>query len=261
MMNGEQMTKINGDQTGKQNYAVEESDCQSNGMVAKLRLFRDSLQTQPPFISKEIDDMTLKRFLRARDFDVKKASAMLLKYLKWRNEFVPNGSVSPSEVPNEIAQNKMFMQGFDRTGRPITVLFGAKHFQNKNLDEFKRYVVGALDKLCARVPAEQEKFVVIGDLQGWCYANCDFHGYLAALSILQDYFPERLGKVFIVHVPYIFMAVWKLVCPFIDHNTRKKIVFVENKKLKSTLLEDIDETQMPEIYGGQLPLVPILQSC
>lgn len=36
-----------------------------------------------------------------------------------------------------------------------------------------------------------------------------------------------------------------------------QIIFVENKKLKSTLLSDIDESQLPDTYGGQLPLVPI----
>lgn len=40
---------------------------------------------------------------------------------------------------------------------------------------------------------------------------------------MQDYYPERLGKMFIVHAPYIFMAVWKIVYPFIDKNTRKKV--------------------------------------
>lgn len=39
-----------------------------------------------------------------------------------------------------------------------------------------------------------------------------------------------------------------------------QIVFVEDKKLKSTLQEEIDESQIPEIYGGQLPLVPIQES-
>lgn len=39
-----------------------------------------------------------------------------------------------------------------------------------------------------------------------------------------------------------------------------QIVFVENKKLRSTLLGDIDESQLPDTYGGKLPLVPI-QDC
>lgn len=39
-----------------------------------------------------------------------------------------------------------------------------------------------------------------------------------------------------------------------------QIMFVENKSLKSTLLEGIDESQVPEIYGGRMPLVPIEDS-
>ncbi|KAL3529053.1 hypothetical protein ACH5RR_008375 [Cinchona calisaya] len=40
-----------------------------------------------------------------------------------------------------------------------------------------------------------------------------------------------------------------------DHSC--KIKLVEDKQLRATLLEDIDESQLPEIYGGKLPLVPI----
>ncbi|GLT39916.1 hypothetical protein SLA2020_140820 [Shorea laevis] len=226
----------------------------------KISLMRAVLGKQDAS-SKEVDDLMIRRFLRARDLDIEKASAMFLKYLKWRRMFVPNGSISASEVPNEIAQNKMFLQGRDKKGRPISVALGARHFQNKGgVEEFQRFIVYSLDKICARMPPGQEKFVVIGDLEGWGYANSDVRAYVAALSIVQDYYPERLEKLFIVHAPYLFMTVWKIVYPFIDNKTRKKIVFVENKKLKSTLLEEIDESQLPDIYGGQLPLVPIKDS-
>lgn len=82
----------------------------------------------------------LRRFLRARDQDIEKASAMFLKYLKWRHSFIPKGSFSESDIPNELAQNKMFIQGSDKVGRPITVVFGGKHYPNKKggIDEFKR---------------------------------------------------------------------------------------------------------------------------
>ncbi|CAN0906086.1 Phosphatidylinositol transfer protein 3 [Linum grandiflorum] len=229
----------------------------------KLSLLRDLAETKNPS-SKEVDDATLRRFLRARDMDVEKACAMFLKYLNWKQSFLPNGtsSVSTHHISTDISHNKVFLQGTDRTGRPVAVAFGGRHFLNKlaGVDEFKRYVVYVIEKLCASMAEGQEKFVVIGDLEGWGYANSDIRGYLAALHILQDYYPERLGKLFIVHVPYVFMAVWKVIYPFIDTNTKRKIVFVDNKKLKSTLVEDIDESQLPEIYGGKLHLVPIHQT-
>ena len=89
----------------------------------------------------EVDDLTLRRFLRARDLDVEKGSAMFLKYLKWKRSFVPNG-VSPSEIPEELAQGKLFSQGLDKKGRPIVVAFAAKHFQSKDGgDEFKSMIM------------------------------------------------------------------------------------------------------------------------
>ena len=72
--------------------------------------------------------------------DIEKASDMFLKYVRWRDSFVPKGSISVSEVPNELAQNKFFMQGLDRNGRPIVVVYGGRHKQAK-LDEFKRNLI------------------------------------------------------------------------------------------------------------------------
>ena len=76
----------------------------------------------------DVDDFIIRRFLRARDLDIGRACAMFLKYLKWRRTSVPNGFISASEIQNEIEQNKMFMQGLDKQGRPITVLFAGRHF-------------------------------------------------------------------------------------------------------------------------------------
>jgi hypothetical protein len=61
------------------------------------------------------------------------------------------------------------------------------------------------------------------DLKGWGYANCDVRAYIAAIEIMQNYYPERLGKALMIHVPYLFMKAWKMVQPFIDANTKDKV--------------------------------------
>lgn len=210
----------------------------------------------------EVDDLMMRRFLVARDLDVEKASKMFLKYLSWRKTFVPNGYISESEISTQLSHNKFLMQGAGKQGQPVIVVIGNRHKPGGkgSLEEFKRFFVYSLDKLCSRMPIGKEKFSTIVDLEGWGYSNCDIRGYLAILSILQECYPERLDKLFMVHVPYIFMTAWKVVWPFIDSKTRKKIVFVDNKKVQSTLLDDIDESQLPDIYGGKLSLVPI-QDC
>ncbi|XP_065852792.1 uncharacterized protein [Euphorbia lathyris] len=227
---------------------------------SKIQIMRSHVEREDPD-AKEVDDLMMRRFLRARELDIEKASALFLKYLSWKRSFMPNGSISPSEIPNELAQNKIFMQGFDKNNHPIVVVLGAKHIPyTGNIEEFKRFVVFTLERICARMPRGQEKFVAIADLEGWGYTNSDFRAALAVLSILQDCYPERLAKSFVVHVPYIFMTAWKAIYPFIDAKTKKKMVFVDDKNLSSTLREDIEESQLPDIYGGKLPLIPIQDS-
>ncbi|EOA37021.1 hypothetical protein CARUB_v10010070mg [Capsella rubella] len=227
---------------------------------SKVGIMRALCDRQDP-ATKEVDDLMIRRFLRARDLDIEKASTLFLKYLTWKRSMLPKGHIAESEIANDLSHKKVCMQGHDKKGRPIVVAIGNRHNPSKgNPEEFKRFVVYTLEKICARMPRGEEKFVTIGDLQGWGYSHCDIRGYLAALSTLQDCYPERLGKLYIVHAPYVFMTAWKVIYPFIDANTKKKIVFVENKKLTPTLLQDIDESQLPDIYGGKLPLVPIQET-
>ena len=40
----------------------------------------------------------------------------------------------------------------------------------------------------------------------------------------QNYYPERLGKALMINVPYLFMKAWKMIYPFIDNNTRAKVI-------------------------------------
>ncbi|XP_073000542.1 uncharacterized protein [Typha latifolia] len=222
--------------------------------VTQMRAFVEGKDAD----AKEVDNLMLRRFLRARDLDIDKASTLFLKYLKWRRGALPNGFISDIEVKNELSQGKVFMQGLDKMGRPIVVAFGGRHhYAKREMNEWKCFVAYSLEKICSRMPRGQEKFICIGDLKDWGYSNCDIRAYLAALEIMQNYYPERLGKVFLVNVPYIFMKAWKIIYPFIDKQTKKKFVFVDDKNMRATLLDHIDESQLPETYGGKLPLISI----
>lgn len=145
--------------TGKGSLAMESSGItDTNGEEVRLEtdeIEQNKVRIMRAFVeredssSKEVDDLMIRRFLRARDHDIEKASTLFLKYLSWRRAFVPKGFIQPSEIPNELAQNKLFLQGLDKKGRPISVVLGARHKPNKSLDEFKRFIVYSLDKICA----------------------------------------------------------------------------------------------------------------
>jgi hypothetical protein len=74
----------------------------------------------------EEDDFMLRRFLRARDHNIGRASVMLLQYLSWKRDIKPRSYVSDDEVRNEIAKGRIQLHGFDRLGRPwdISIVHG-----------------------------------------------------------------------------------------------------------------------------------------
>ncbi|PIA32854.1 hypothetical protein AQUCO_04300051v1 [Aquilegia coerulea] len=122
-------------------------------MQQKLCLMRSFVEKQDP-TSKEVDDVLLKRFLRHRKLDVEKASDCFLKYLNWRKAFAPDGSISESEIQNQLSHKKDFIQGFDKKGRPLLVRLERRNVPTngkESLDELKRFVVYLMAKICARI--------------------------------------------------------------------------------------------------------------
>ncbi|KAI5083994.1 hypothetical protein GOP47_0000163 [Adiantum capillus-veneris] len=163
-----------------------------------------------------------------------------------------------SEIANELKKDKAFVQGVDKKGRKIMVLLGARHLtSDRDLGEFERFGIFLLDKLSS-LSGDLDKFVGVIDMKGIGYRNMDIKGFLSGLEILQDHYPERLGKLFFVHCPSLFWVIWRICYPFIDPNVREKLVFVDDDgQIKETLLQDIDITQLPVEYGGMLPMVPL----
>ncbi|KAF9516938.1 hypothetical protein BS47DRAFT_584425 [Hydnum rufescens UP504] len=45
------------------------------------------------------------------------------------------------------------------------------------------------------------------------------------LNILQDHYPERLGRALVINIPFIVNAFFNLIMPFVDPVTRVKVRF------------------------------------
>ena len=73
--------------------------------------------------------------------------------------------------------------------------------------------------------------------------------------LLQDHYPERLQWSFLVDPPFFMRLMIPLVRPFMDAKTKAKMVLLSgSKEIKATrLLQEIDEGQLEELYGGNLP--------
>lgn len=71
---------------------------------------------------------------------------------------------------------------------------------------------------------------------------------------LQSYYPERLGKVFLINVPYIFMQVWKVIYQFLDAKTKEKVDFSNIDRHNFFLLKTIyaSEKTRTEPLSGEV---------
>lgn len=77
------------------------------------------------------------------------------------------------------------------------------------------------------------------------------YGYLKSVSsISQDYYPERLGKLYIINAPWGFSSVFNFVKGFLDPVTVAKIHVLGSGYL-TELLQQIPAENLPKVIGGK----------
>jgi hypothetical protein len=64
---------------------------------------------------------------------------------------------------------------------------------------------------------------------------------MMTVLMLQNHYPERLGVLILVDAPFLFRAFWKVISPFVDAKTLKKVVFVSGS--------DKDKRKVLEVRG------------
>jgi len=76
----------------------------------------------------------------------------------------------------------------------------------------------------------QQKMVLLIDYDGFSMSNAPpMKTSKATLTILQDHYPERLFRAYVIKPLTIFYGFFKLISPFIDPVTKAKIVMITNK--------------------------------
>ncbi|KAL8166449.1 hypothetical protein V2J09_007948 [Rumex salicifolius] len=218
-----------------------------------------------PLLEDERSDVVLWKFLRARDFKVKEAFAMLKSTLQWRKQFGIDEIDEEQEQWKDLEDKVVFMHGLSKEGHPICYnVYG--EFNNKKLyqktfsDEDKRqgflrwrirFLERSIRKLDFR-PGGVSTIVQVNDLK-------DSPGIgkselrqatNQALHLLQDNYPELVAKQVFINVPWWYMAVHKMISPFLTQRTKSKFVFAGPSKTAETLFNYIAAEQVPVQYGG-----------
>ena len=76
------------------------------------------------------------------------------------------------------------------------------------------------------------------------------YGYIKqTAAISQNYYPERLGKLYLINAPWGFSSVFSIVKGFLDPVTVQKI-HVLGSGYQRELLEQVPKENLPKIFGG-----------
>lgn len=216
-----------------------------------------------PLLADERSDVILLKFLRARDFKVKDAFTMIKNTVRWRKEFGIDELVE-QELGSDL-EKVAFMHGFDKEGHPVCYnVYG--EFQNKELyqnafsDEekrlrFLRWRIQFLERSIRKLdfkPGGISTLVQVNDLKSspgpnkWELRQATKQ----ALQLLQDNYPEFVAKQVFINVPWWYLAVNRMISPFLTQRTKSKFVFAGPSKSAETLLRYITAEQVPVKYGG-----------
>lgn len=197
---------------------------------------------------------------------------MFEEFLKWRQEYGTEEilvSYRQSFSFPEVYEMKQFYphghHKTDREGRPIYIerlgqLELSKLFEITTEPRMMRYFVREYERLlklklpaCSNAKgAKVEQTFAILDLSGASMrllSKSVFNFVKLASSTAQDYYPEILGRMFIVNAPMLFSGAWSTIKGFLDEKTRNKISIV-GSKFTPQLLECIDPANLPTFLGG-----------
>ena len=200
---------------------------------------------------KYLDQKNFLRVLTARDFNLEASFAMWVKWYEWRVEYRAD-EITESEMMPHILTGKAFYHGTDKQGRPCLIVRFRYHQPSQfPLEETMRYLIYLVEygvKLSDELGVGQ--ISVVYDRAGLSSENRD--NKLIDLvkklsSMLQDFYAERLGAVYVLHVNWLYWLMFQIAKPLLNKKTRGKIHILRNVE---GLTEFFEGDQLLREYGG-----------
>eukprot|EP00195_Chlamydomonas_chlamydogama_P007148 CAMPEP_0202896822 /NCGR_PEP_ID=MMETSP1392-20130828/5743_1 /ASSEMBLY_ACC=CAM_ASM_000868 /TAXON_ID=225041 /ORGANISM="Chlamydomonas chlamydogama, Strain SAG 11-48b" /LENGTH=277 /DNA_ID=CAMNT_0049582305 /DNA_START=251 /DNA_END=1080 /DNA_ORIENTATION=+ len=201
------------------------------------------------------NDHTYVRYLRARQWNLQKATKMLQATLDWRIEYKPHLIRWHDIKAQTVTGKQMIYPVTDKQGRPIVLM--RPRFENtrdqENQIKFLIYNLEIASKMADK--SGVGKMCWLLDFEQYSLSNAPpIKVSIHCNHVLQNHYPERLGLAVCWHSPMLFSMTWKAVSPFIDPVTKQKINFIDKgPKEKAEMEERFHMNEMEECIGGGHP--------
>ncbi|KAF3643792.1 Patellin-1 [Capsicum annuum] len=219
-----------------------------------------------PLLADERSDVILLKFLRARDFKVKDAFAMLKSVVSWRKEFNID-QLLEEDLSGLGLEKVVYNHGVDKEGHPVCYnAFGAfqdnELYQNtfadkEKMNKFLRWRIQFMEKSIRNLDFSPDgicTFVQVIDLKNspglYLFKKELRQATNRALQLLQDNYPEFVAKQVFINVPWWYPAYYRMINVLFTTRTKSKFVFAGASRSAETLFRYIVPEQVPVQYGG-----------
>jgi len=212
-------------------------------------------------------DATLARYLRHNSWVSEPAIKQLKEYLAWRKANNVDRVLDAADVQAKETIRTVIpyaYHGEDKEGRPIYI------------EKTGMIATAALaDPVISPASAIMHSHIYgVELLQKYMYENSlktgkrvngictilDFNGlgfhHRACIHVLKEmmefdskYYPEYLGKLYVINVPWVGPYLYSAVQLFLDNVTKQRIQIISGDP-SEFLLSVIDADQLPQEYGG-----------
>ena len=173
----------------------------------------------------------LLRYLRASSWNLTTAEKRIENTLVWRREYgLESHTADYISIENETG--KQLIIGWDVEGRPCQYMRPSKQNTVRGTERQIQHLVFMLERSIDLMPPGQETLaLLINFAETKSGQGATLSQGKQTLNILQNHYPERLGRALVTNVPFYIWGFFKLITPFIDPLTREKIRFNEDMGL------------------------------
>ena len=172
----------------------------------------------------------LLRYLRADKWDINAAAIRMRNTLTWRREYNIK-KITPEYIGIENETGKQLIMGWDNEGRTCQYMRPSKQNTERG-DRQIEHLVFMLERSIDMMPVGQETLtLLINFMETKSGQGATLNQGKQTMYILQNHYPERLGRALVTNVPWYIWTFFKLITPFIDPLTRGKIKFNEDSGL------------------------------
>lgn len=191
------------------------------------------------------------RFVLARKGDVQRAKELMENYRTKLMPILDPEALRARHVLRSIQQGALMLPGCsDKQGAPLIVYNANRYLSRGSQDDGLaglKAVLYLAERAAAQHDALRKGVSILANLTDVSWSKMDHRMHRRVLTVLQDAYPGRICRLYVVNPTLMLSVVLKMAGPFMKRKLQEKVVVLHSF---AALQAHVDVDQLPENFGG-----------